>query len=217
MPRKDHAAMGDAAARLVLTSPPAKPTKKASKSSPRATHKRTMRVATVATLRAIEGGYALDINDVLTKNDRYVHTKFGQAESALAKAYKAAVSVAASRLGFVPPIKVPKAGKRKAETIYGEKTIRTGRWMLEVVSFWPAQRHLDDVEQFAFGDSDAPLSMVRDALQRAGVIDDDMRISSDRTHAVYAKDAGRRTVALLRRLPAESHAQSVAAVMGVLG
>lgn len=201
--------------KLVLTSPPAKPAKNVSKSSPRATHKRTMRVATVATLRAIEGGYALDINDVLTKNDRYVHTKFGQAESALAKAYKAAVAVAATRLGFVPPIKVPKAGKRKSETIYGEKTIRTGRWMLEVVSFWPAQRHLDNVELFAFGDSDAPLSMVRDALQRAGVIDDDMRLS-DSTLAVYQKDV-RRTVALLRRLPAESHAQSVAAVLSVLG
>lgn len=206
--------MGDAVVRLVLTSPPAKPAK-ASKSSPRATHKRTMRGATVATLRAIEGGFALDINDVLTKNDRYRRTQFGQAESALAKAYKSAVAVAASHLGFVPPIKVPKAGKRKAETIYGEKTIRTGRWMLEVVSFWPAQRHLDDVEQFAFGDSDAPLSMVRDALQRAGVIDDDMRLS-DSTLAVYQKDV-RRTVALLRRLPAESHAQSVAAVLGVLG
>ena len=206
--------MSGNAARLVLTSPPAKPAK-ASKSSPRATHKRTMRTATVATLRAIEGGYALDINDVLTKNDRYRRTQFGQAESALAKAYKAAVAVAASRLGFVPPIKVPKAGKRKAETIYGDKTIRAGRWMLEVVSFWPAQRHLDNVELFAFGDSDAPLSMVRDALQRAGVIDDDMRLS-DSTLAVYQKDV-RRTVALLRRLPAESHAQSVAAVLSVLG
>lgn len=206
--------MGDAVARLVLTSPPAKPAE-VSKSSPRATHKRKMRVATVATLRAIDGGFALDINDVLTKNDRYRRTKFGQAESALAKAYKAAVAVAASRLGFIAPVKVPKVGKRKAETIYGDKTIREGRWMLEVVSFWPTQRHLDGAEQFANGDSDAPLSMVRDALQRAGVIDDDMRLS-DRTLAVYEKDV-RRTVALLRRLPAEAHAESVTAVMNVLG
>ena len=222
MPRRTKTTAVSPDAALVLTSPIAKPARKVSKSSPRAMHKRTAREATVATLRIVAfppllpSAFVLDINDVLTKNDRYRRTKYGQAESALAKAYKAAVAIAAARLGFVPPIKIPAAGKRKAKTIYHPATIQSGQWSLEVLSIWPTERHLDKTSKFAFGDADAPLSMVRDAMQRAGVIDDDMRIVSDRTHAMYEKGV-RRTVAVLRPISAEAHAASVAAVLGVLG
>jgi len=200
---------------LVLTAPLAK--KAAKRSSSSAMHKRTRTGTTTATLRMVDGvGFVLDVDDVLTKNDRYRRTKFGQAESSLAKAYKSAVALAASRLGFVPPIKTPKMGKRKALTVYHPKTIQAGRWSLDVLSIWPTQRHLDAVEEFANGDADAPLSMVRDAMQRAGIIDDDMRIVADRTFAVYRKGE-RRTVAILRPVQAEVHAAGVAAVLGVLG
>lgn len=174
-------------------------------------HKRGARTdkPTTATLDAsnfADGGgvLVLCVSDVLTKNDRYVRTKHGTAEKSLSKAYKAAVAHAAIGAGFVPPIKVAasKLLRTKAGTIYGDKTITAGVWSLEVLSIWPTQRHLKDAAaDLANGDSDAPLSMVRDAMQRAGIIDDDMRIVSDRTFSLYIKDE-RRTVARLRRLDA---------------
>lgn len=56
----------------------------------------------------------------------------------------------------------------------GHPVIRAGRWRLLVESFWSRQRHLDvDV---ADGDVDAPLSAVLDAMQMAGVLDNDARV-----------------------------------------
>jgi Holliday junction resolvase RusA-like endonuclease len=178
--------------------------KRAPKSAARAAHKRKTRRPTVATLDIsclADGVIVLCVNDVLTKNDRYRRTSFGQAESALAKAYKAAVALAAWRAGYLAPVKVAATGKHKASVTYGEKTERAGIWSLEVLSVWPTERHLENLcsAQLANGDADAPLSMVRDAMQRAGIIDDDMRIVHDTTHAIYIKDE-RRTVARLVRM-----------------
>ena len=205
MPRKDHAAMGDAMVRLVLTSPTTKPVRKASKAKP--AHKRAKKAATVATMRMVDGvGFVLDINDVLTKNDRYRLIKMGrrmaQAESPNAKAYKEAVKVAA----------VECCG---AAVLLG-RGIRTGLWRLDIVSVWPTQRHHEDGTHTANGDADAPVAMVKDALQHAGVIDDDMRIVVGSEVSVYEKGV-RRTVAVLRPIAAEAHAASVASVLGVLG
>lgn len=56
----------------------------------------------------------------------------------------------------------------------GLKPIRSGTWEVTLVAYWPTVRHLDvDVPN---GDSDAPLECAFDALQFAGVIDDDARI-----------------------------------------
>lgn len=205
MPRKDHAAMGDAMTRLVLTSPPAKPAKKASKAKP--THKRAVKAATVATMHMVDGvGFALDINDVLTKNDRYRLIKMGrrmaQAESPNAKAYKEAVKLAAVKC----------CGMRVLLGL----GIRAGLWRLDIVSVWPTQRHHADGTHTANGDADAPVAMVKDALQYAGIIDDDMRIVVGSEASVYEKGV-RRTVAVLRPITAEAHAESVRAVLGVLG
>jgi Holliday junction resolvase RusA-like endonuclease len=170
-------------------------------------HKRKMRRPTVATLDISgirDGVVVLAINDVLTKNDRHVRTSRGTCESVLSKAYKLAVARAAHARGFTEAIKVPAISsgpnKRKASTVYGVKTIQSGLWSLEVLSVWPTERHLDPaVCGLANGDSDSPLAMVRDAMQRAGIIDDDMRIVRNATDAIYEKDE-RRTVARLVRL-----------------
>jgi Holliday junction resolvase RusA-like endonuclease len=192
--------------------------KRAPKSAARAAHKRKTRRPTVATLDIsglADGVIVLSVNDVLTKNDRYRRTSFGQAESALAKAYKAAVALAAWRAGYLAPVKVPATDKRKASVTYGDKTERTGIWSLEVLSVWPTERHLDPAVQLANGDADAPLSMVRDAMQRAGIIDDDMRIVHDTTHAIYVKDE-RRTVARLVRMDGGLKMQRARAVDSLL-
>lgn len=56
----------------------------------------------------------------------------------------------------------------------GFPKIDTGTWHLVVRSTWPRTRHLDvDVP---LGDVDAPVSAVLDALQEAGILDDDARV-----------------------------------------
>ena len=203
-----------------------KAVRKAPKNSARAAHKRkTPRAATTATLdmRGIdmfgENSLVLVVGDVLTKNDRYGRGKGGTFEKTASKWFKAAVAKAAHEQGFTAPVKVPaiKSGphKRDASTTFGERTIRSGLWSLEVLSIWPSQRHLDAAHELANGDADAPLSMVRDAMQRAGIIDDDMRIVSDHTHAIYRKDE-RRTIARLTRLdgPAlDRHARAIESLL----
>ena len=189
--------------------------RKAPKDSARAAHKRKApRSATTATLdiRGMEsdGVIVLVVGDVLTKNDRYGRGKGGTFEKTASKWFKAAVAKAAHVRGFAAPVKVHaiKSGphKRDASTTFGERTIRDGLWSLEVLSIWPHQRHLEGAGELANGDADAPLSMVRDAMQRAGIIDDDMRIVADHTLAIYRKDQ-RRTIARLVRLRGADEAQ----------
>lgn len=212
MPRRAKAdAPPDAA--LVLTSPDAKPkraTKRKSIAKPN--HRRVRATPIVASMRMVDGvGFTLDVDDVLTKNERHrlVSVPLGKGrsraamiESPLAEEYKAAVKVAA----------VECCG---AAVLLG-RGIRTGLWRLDIVSVWPTQRHHEDGTHTANGDADAPVAMVKDALQHAGVIDDDMRIVVGSEVSVYEKGV-RRTVAVLRPIAAEAHAASVAAVLGVLG
>jgi len=82
----------------------------------------------------------------------------------------------------------------------GAPQIRSGRWRLTVYTTWPRLRHLDasegDSGDFPMGDSDASISGVKDALQEAGVLDDDMRVCEDRTHTLYDKDVRRLVIVL---------------------
>ena len=194
-----RAPKADPAAPLVLTPPQAKSvrTKKA-----KASNRRVRLVPTKATVVLLaDGSVVLDVNDVLTKNERYTPVRFGrriaQRETAAAQAYKEAVKQAARHC-----VTHAQGGR--------------GTWRLDIVSVWPTQRHHQDGTNTANGDSDAPIAMVKDAMQHAGIIDDDMRIVGETTHAVYRKGE-RRTVAVLRMVSAESHAAGVAAVLGVLG
>ncbi len=193
---------------LDLDAPLPTPAKRGPKNSDRAQHKRKApRTPTTATLdiRGMEsaGSLVLVVSDVLTKNDRYGRGKGGTFEKTASKWFKAAVARAAHAHGFTEPYRIPEIkkgpNKRKASTVYGTNTIQSGLWSLEVLSIWPHQRHLEGAGELANGDADAPLSMVRDAMQRAGIIDDDMRIVSDRTLAIYRKDE-RRTIARLTRI-----------------
>jgi Holliday junction resolvase RusA-like endonuclease len=82
----------------------------------------------------------------------------------------------------------------------GVPQIKSLRWALTVYTTWPRLRHLDETKDssgdFPMGDSDASLSGVKDALQEAGVLADDVRFVSDRTFNLYEKDV-RRVVAVL--------------------
>lgn len=56
----------------------------------------------------------------------------------------------------------------------GHPQIAAGTWALSVKACWPRTRHLD--QDVPLGDCDAPISWVMDALQEAGVLDDDARV-----------------------------------------
>ncbi|MCY1004025.1 hypothetical protein OV079_23920 [Nannocystis pusilla] len=58
----------------------------------------------------------------------------------------------------------------------GHPVIRSGRWRLLLECGWPRKTKLDDGTVVALGDVDAPVSVVLDALQRCGVLDDDARV-----------------------------------------
>lgn len=84
----------------------------------------------------------------------------------------------------------------------GIQPITSGRWRLTVYTTWPRLRHLDEgvgeEGDFPMGDSDAALSGVKDALQEAGILADDVRVVGDVTHNLYEKDV-RRIVVVLER------------------
>lgn len=54
--------------------------------------------------------------------------------------------------------------------------ITEGRWRVTITARWSRKRTLNDGTRVAFADVDAPISSTHDALERAGVFDNDMRI-----------------------------------------
>lgn len=150
--------------------------------------------ATAAVLKWHHGALVLLVDDVVTKNERHRVIRHGRAsslaESRVAVAFKAAVARAAE----------------------GGPVVESGLWHLEVLAVWPTQRHLPSGEHTANGDSDASLSMVKDALQAAGVLDDDVRVVSDGTRAAYEKGQ-RRLVAILTKVRPEDHERSAASTL----
>jgi len=158
-----------------------------------------------------DGVLVLTVDDVLTKNERHRlvvirmgkgKSRAGTKESEVAEAFKAAVRSAAEAAGF----------------ILGARTIAAGVWSLEVLSVWPSKRPSllnTDGMTIANGDSDSSLPMVRDAMQKAGLIDDDMRIIRNVAASHYAIPGQRRTVAILTRIRPEDHAAAVARMLAV--
>ncbi len=74
--------------------------------------------------------------------------------------------------------------------------IRSGRWEIRTISYWPEKRHLEEL--FPYGDSDASIIAVRDGLQHAKVIDDDVRIVRSIGESAYSKTNPRIEVELRR-------------------
>jgi len=171
----------------------------------KASNRRVRDTPTVATLDVShEGVFVLCVDDVLTKNERYRlitvpcgkgKKRAAEKESDLAVAFKDAVKAAARRVLVPGP------------------AIQSGAWSLEVLSVWPTERHHKCGLNTANGDADAPVSMVQDAMQHAGIIDNDMRIVSLTARSMYEKGQ-RRTVARLVRL--DDRAEHDAAVASML-
>lgn len=58
----------------------------------------------------------------------------------------------------------------------GHPVIRSGQWRLLLETGWPRKTTLACGLVVPFGDVDAPISVVLDALQKCGVLDDDARV-----------------------------------------
>ncbi len=68
----------------------------------------------------------------------------------------------------------------------GSRRASKGSWHIHLVSYWPRVRKLD--ERVPYGDIDAPVSIVLDALEAVGAIDDDVRVVSAELHKRYDPD-----------------------------
>lgn len=140
----------------------------------------------------------LVVDDVVTKNERHrAVTIRGSKKTGKKDRASVIESVAADALKEAVRVAVD-----DAHTNRGFAGITTGVWRLEVLSVWPTQRHLADGLDVPFGDSDSPLGLIRDALQHAGAIDNDIRVVCDRTVHAYEKGE-RRTFARLRPADAD--------------
>ena len=113
--------------------------------SARKSNRRVRSTPITATLTTAGAALILDVDDVLTKNERYRLAKIGpraaMVESALAKSFKEAVAEA---VRFNP-----------------WACVTTGLWRLDILSIWPTQRHHGDGTDTANGDADAPVAMVK--------------------------------------------------------
>ena len=190
------------------------PTKASAKATTAAkkANRRTRDTPTTARVDAsrldTDGVLVVCVDDVLTKNERHRlivinscgYKRAGTKESDLAVAFKEAIRSAAEAAGF----------------ILGQRTIAAGVWSLEVLSIWPDKRNSLPATGFtvANGDSDSSLPMVRDAMQAAGLIDDDMRIIANVARSHYEKGQ-RRTIAILRRVDPGEHVAAVARMLTV--
>jgi len=74
---------------------------------------------------------------------------------------------------------------RAAWAAAGHPVIRSGRWRLLLECGWPRKTELDDGLVVPFGDVDAPVSSVLDALQVCGVLDDDARVFEQASTKFY--------------------------------
>jgi hypothetical protein len=78
-----------------------------------------------------------------------------------------------------------------------------GSWRAEILSVWPRKRDVINGQKIDFvcpmGDVDAPIAQVFDALQHAGILDDDARVCEVQACNAYCKDM-RLTVVRLSRV-----------------
>lgn len=138
------------------------------------------------------GLVVLVLDDALTKNEHHRIVKLGDharlRHSDVAQQLREAMRACAEAHGVTGGL------------------IDRGAWRLDVLTIWPTRRHLDF--ETANGDSDATLSPTKDALQYAGILDNDMRVIADRTWSAYAKGR-RRTIVRLTRIDFDTWAREV--------
>ena len=155
-------------------------------------HKRKAVAIPTATVTARDGEIVVVVPDVLGKNESHKTGRGGRRfTSEQTDAYRQSVRVGASVL-----IDKGARGWPKPEWA------TAGAWRLEVVGVWPRKREKVGGREVDFlmpcGDADAAIPQALDALQHAGILDDDARVVEVRAWNLYRKDV-RATVMRLTR------------------
>lgn len=163
-------------------------------------HKRKARPIAPATVTVRDGEIVVVVPDVLGKNEAHRQGKFGaRVISTATKRYRESMLAGFKSVAIGPD--------------YLNLFANSGAWRLEVIGVWPRQRDEIkmwpcDVARCPVGDADAAIPQALDALQHAGILDDDARVVEVRAWNLYRKGE-RWTVIRLVRVPdlAERDAQ----------
>lgn len=158
-------------------------------------HKRKARPIATATVTVEPGCITVVVPDVLGKNASHKTGKGGRRfKSEQTTIYRASVEAA------VAPLRTGGAGL--------QVLVMSGAWRLEVLGVWPTKR--DEVKGrpvdflMANGDADAAIPQALDALQHAGILDDDARVVEVRAWNLYRKGVRATVIRLVRVLPVSS-------------
>lgn len=154
-------------------------------------HKRKAVDIAPATVTVRDGEITVVVPDVLGKNASHVQSKNGGRRiSEQTEAYRDSVADGALKAGY---------GYRKTWGEHGKPQMPAsdGAWRLEVIGVWPTQNH--EVGFLApRGDADAAIPQALDALQYAGILDDDARVVEVRAWNLYRKDVRATIMRLVR-------------------
>jgi len=172
-------------------------------------HKRKARPIAPATVTVGPDSITAVVLDVLGKNEATVGGRKNSASgarflSAATKKYRESI-----RLGRVAAATVDTFEMSAEQMVqyYAGLQAASGAWRLEVVGVWPTQNH--DVGFVApRGDADAAIPQALDALQHAGILDDDARVVEVRAWNLYRKGV-RATVMRLVRMATDATARDV--------
>ena len=146
----------------------------------------------------VYGWIEVVIPDVLGKNEAHIAGREGQRHTSTAtKRYRKSVT------DGVAAANIPDACKATS-----------GAWKIEILGVWPRKRGSlagwDQPDPCPLGDADAVIPQALDALQHAGLLDDDARIVEVKAWNLYRKDT-RATVIRMERIMMERTSVTVSA------
>lgn len=146
-------------------------------SKEKSSHRRKVRGALPPAHVSVDaaGAVWVVVPDIVAKNETMRRAGKGQHLSAAVVRYRSSVTRGVAALG--------EKGLFQGHTAYGGfRPIESGRWRLDVLGVWPTRYNLaglnidDGGPDIPVGDVDAGISQAQDALQKAGILDDDKRI-----------------------------------------
>lgn len=148
-------------------------------------HKRKSRPIAPAEVRVGDGWIEVVVPDVLGKNEAHTAGRGGARHtSAATKRYRESVLKGFTRW------------MAQAPSLDGCQAVDSA-WRLEVLGVWPRENHTAGFP-CPKGDADAAIPQALDAMQHAGILDDDARVVEVRAWNLYRKDVRCTVIRLVR-------------------
>lgn len=160
-------------------------------------HRRKAVALPASTVTVTTDSITLVVPDVVGKNSSHTGGRGGlRFTSAHTKSFRASVES-----GILTHRTLAMAGPDALQAICNSQAMR-GAWRLEVVGVWPSKRDVVAGKHADFlmpcGDADAAIPQALDALQHAGVLDDDARVVEVRAWNLYRKGVRATVMRLVR-------------------